>query len=136
MSRSHVPCGMLFPLTCFLLGGGCSNPGPDYPHAQLAGTVTVAGEPLPSGLIIFMPLESNRGGGVKATITDGHYLANDVPKGAVQVTFHAIKLTGRMVNSPSSSEPLPEQIDLIPDAYRDGLEIKVTEDRIDQDFQL
>ena len=40
------------------------------------------------------------------------------------------------MDSKSTSQPIPEVVNLIPDRYRDGLEIAVTGDTDGQNFEL
>lgn len=125
--------------SCLLGLVGCGQataPAPEYPHARLQGAVAVAGKPVPKGSLDFMPLESGRGNATKAEIVDGRFTADKVPLGKVLVTIHAMQETGKMVQSPSSSTPQPERIDLIPAKYRSGITIQVTGDNASQDFKL
>jgi hypothetical protein len=123
-------------IACILLLAGCGEKKDDYPSARLEGTVKIDGKPLAEGLIMLMPMDAGRGGGVKATIKDGHYAIAKAPRGNVLVTFGATRATGRMVTSPVSSTPLPEQINLIPAQYRSGIATQVQGDKTDQDFDL
>lgn len=115
---------------------GCGQKTPDYPSARLEGTVKIDGKPLAEGLIMLLPVDTGCGSGVKATIKDGQYAIAKAPRGNVLVTFGAMRATGRMVTSPLSSKPLPEQINLIPAQYRSGIAIQVQGDKNDQDFDL
>ena len=47
----------------------------------------------------------------------------------------AVKETGR-TDSKSTSVPVPEVVNLIPESYRDGLEITVAGDNPTQNFEL
>lgn len=116
---------------------GCGGKETAYPGVKLEGTVTIAGKPLADGLILFMPHEHGRGGGVKAVVKDGRYTADKVPTGKVRVTFNAMQETGRMIESASSpGKLLPERIDLIPAKYRSGVPLEVKEEQLKQDFNL
>ena len=116
---------------------GCSREDAHYPSVRLEGNVTIAGKPLADGLIMFMPLERGRGGGVKAVIKEGRYVADRVPTGKVLVTFNAMQETGRMVESPSSpGKPLPERIDLLPAKYKSGVSLDVKGEQLRRDFDL
>lgn len=139
MIKRHVFYGMLLLGTSLWLVPGCGNPSDsrvDYPHTRLTGAVTINGKPLEDGLIMIMPQGSGHGGGVKAQVKEGHYTVDRAPLGKVLVTFNAMKATGHMVSSPSSDEPIPEYVNLIPAAYRGGVGITITENHADQDFQL
>ena len=50
---------------------GCGESGP--PRASIAGKVTVGGEPLKAGRILFTPLAPTEGPATTATIVDGSY---------------------------------------------------------------
>src|SRR5687768_5390015 len=59
---------------CFLAFiAGCSS-GP--PRSAVEGTVTVGGQPLPAGRIIFTPVAPNKGPAVSARIAAGRYQAD------------------------------------------------------------
>lgn len=52
---------------------GCGG-GDALPREPVSGTVTLAGEPLPSGSITFMPTDTNAAGtGATAPLTNGAY---------------------------------------------------------------
>lgn len=128
---------MVAALCSFVLLTGCDGGRTIYPSAKLEGAVSVAGEPVTDGLIMFMPQQQGRGSGVKAAIKDGCYSADNVPLGNVLVTFNAMQETGRMVESPSSPGKLmPERIDLIPEKYRSGMAVEVKAGDNKRDFEL
>ncbi len=135
MQKSIVQSALVAVLAVILLG--CGRKGPEYPSVKLEGAVTIAGKPLAEGMVMFMPHEQGRGGGVKALIKEGRYAAENVPTGKVRVTFNAMQETGRMVESASSpGKPLPEKIDLIPAKYKTGVNVDVKSDQGQQDFNL
>jgi hypothetical protein len=127
-------------LMVFVLGAvtaGCQGGPrpPAYPAARLAGAVTVDGHPIANGTLQFLPPEGSPAAVVQAEIKDGHYAATAVPLGKVRVLFTAVKETGRM-DSKSTSQPIPEVINLIPERYHDGIDIHVTGDSDSQNFEL
>ncbi len=114
-------------------GGGTAKPS--YPSARLEGKVTVDGQAVPTGTLQFMPPQGTNAAIVEAQIKDGRYVAANVPVGKVRVLFTAIRETGR-VDTKSTSQPVPEVVNIIPDRYRDGLDIDVTADLAKKDFDL
>jgi hypothetical protein len=127
-------------LAVFVLGAvtvGCgSGPRPPaYPSARLAGAVTVDGQPVAKGVMQFLPPEGSPAAVIQAEIIDGRYTATAVPLGKVRVLFSAVKETGR-VDSKSTSEPIHEVVNLIPERHRDGMDIQVTGDNDGLNFEL
>jgi hypothetical protein len=133
-----APCAGLALVVALLTGCGDTS---GKPTARLAGTVTIAGQPLPGdaeGTIQFMPNESGQAPPASTAIVGGKYEAADVPLGSVTVIFHIQRLTGRMVredNAPGAT-PYPERENLVPRKHASGIRIEVTGDRDDQDFSL
>jgi len=120
-----------------LLSSGCDNgpAKPNYPAARLEGTVTVDGQAVHTGTLQFMPPQGSKAPVVEAQIKDGRYVADKVPVGKVRVLFTAVKETGR-VETKSTSQPIPDVVNIIPERYRDGLDIEVTADSPKKDFDL
>jgi hypothetical protein len=125
----------VFVLGAVMIGCGKGVPPPAYPSARLAGAVTVDGQPIAKGVLQFLPPEGSPAAVIQAEIIDGRYTAIAVPVGKVRVLFSAVKETGR-VDSKSSSQPIPEVVNLIPERYRDGMDIQVTGDNDGQNFEL
>jgi hypothetical protein len=50
---------------------GCGNSGPA--RSPIHGSVTLAGQPLTAGRIVFVPVAPNEGPSTSARIIDGHY---------------------------------------------------------------
>ena len=128
---------VLATLLASLLSSGCDRgpAKPNYPAARLEGAVTVDGQAVPSGTLQFMPPQGSKAPVVEAQIKDGRYTAANVPVGKVRVLFTAIRETGR-VDTKSTSQPVPEVVNIIPERYRDGLDIEVTADSPKKDFDL
>jgi hypothetical protein len=114
-------------------GGGPAKPS--YPSARLEGTVKVEGELLRTGTVQFVPPQGSTASVIEAPIKDGRYIAEKVPVGKVRVLFTAVRETGR-ADTKSTSQPVPEVVNIIPDRYRDGLEIEVKADSSSQNFDL
>jgi hypothetical protein len=137
-SRRVPRVGAVVVLTLAALTVGCGSgggAGTSYPSAKLSGTVAVDGQPIATGSMQFLPPPETKAPVVTAEIKDGRYAAAGVPTGKVRVIFTAVKETGR-VDTKSTSTPVPEVVNLIPDRYRDGIDITVTADKADQNFDL
>jgi hypothetical protein len=113
---------------------GCGPGKPTYPSARLEGSVTLDGKPITQGSLQFMPQDISQVPVTAASIVDGRYVAEAVPRGKLRVLPSATKETGKMIKEYSSSRP--EVINLIPEKYRAGIPIEVTGDNPNQDFPL
>lgn len=113
---------------------GCSR-GLDYESFDIKGTITVDGQPVENGYVMFRPAGPGKGTGGKAEIANCSYHLKEVPAGPVCFSFLARRQTGRMVNSGYSEEKIAETVDLIPDEYRNGLTREIV-DGSQQDFEL
>jgi hypothetical protein len=122
-------------LAAMSVGCGKGARPPAYPSARLAGMVTVDGQPVAKGVLQFLPPEGSPAAIIQAEIIDGRYTATAVPVGKIRVLFSGVKETGR-VDTKSSSQPIPEVVNLIPERYRDGMDIQVTGDNDGQNFEL
>jgi hypothetical protein len=114
---------------------GC-KPQSTLPTARVSGQVSIGGKPLAVGWILFVPQAGHLANGVKTEVKDGRFVAENVPKGKVLVMINAMQATGRMVATASSSKPIPEKIDLLPEKYRSGIPLEITSDKTDQEFRL
>lgn len=72
MKKNTIPWHGPLLLVAIVLAG-CGSSGP--PRGAIEGTVTVGGQPLPAGRIIFTPVSPNSGPATSARIADGKYLA-------------------------------------------------------------
>lgn len=115
---------------------GCGSSGSSHPTARLEGQVTVDGQPVAEGTIVFMSQGSGQARPTQAAIRDGRYAASDVPVGDVQVRFVATKKTGKVTPIPNSNEVVEEVVSLIPSKYELGIPIKVSPEGGIQDFEL
>jgi hypothetical protein len=115
--------------------GAVSASRPSYPAANLQGAVTLDGQPIAKGTLQFLPPDGSSAPVVQAEIKDGRYSVTAVPLGKVRVMIYAVRETGRM-DSKSTSEPIPEVVNLVPERYRDGIEINVKGDNTGQNFEL
>lgn len=123
-------CVLPWAAIVLLVSQGCGS-GPQEDVAVLAGRVAIDGEPVQKGGIQFMPLDQGRP--AFSPVSEGAYSAR-VPKGRVRVILSAVKETGRQVQVYSTT--VPEVVDALPPALRDGFEITVEGDDAARDFKL
>ena len=58
-------------LAILLVSAGCGSSGP--PRAAIHGRVTVGGQPLAAGRILFTPVHPNKGPATSTRVVDGNY---------------------------------------------------------------
>lgn len=119
-------------IAVILAAAGCGRS--TYPMASLAGAVSIDGEPVLTGGLTFTPLRGGAGTGVYAPIDSGHYRADRVPRGPVRVFVMAVRKTGKTVAT--SGTTIPEVVSLLPSRYDAGIDIEVTADDLQRDFDL
>jgi hypothetical protein len=94
-------------LGLFALVAGCGPAGDEWNRAAVSGRITLDGEPLKSGTIMFFPIGGTRGPAAGGDIVDGEY-ALDAEAGPVVgmnlVQIRSVQKTGRMVESPTAVE--------------------------------
>jgi hypothetical protein len=112
---------------------GCESK-PAVPGAHLAGAVTIAGQAVEEGSIVFTPVGGARGRAVGVKVNAGHYDCPYVPLGQSLVQIYALRPTGKMVEVMGTMKP--EMEDLVPKKYRDGITIDIQGDNTKQDFSL
>ena len=115
-----------------LVATGCGRP--TYPTANLAGEVTIDGQPVPKGGLTFTPLRGGAGTGAYAAVESGRYHAERVPKGPVRVFVLAGRQTGKTVEA--SGMAVPEVVNLVPAHYAAGIDIEVVDDNANLRFDL
>ncbi|WP_339910114.1 hypothetical protein [Symmachiella dynata] len=64
-------------LTCGLIVGCGSGAAEGPPRADVRGVVTLDGQPLPKGVILFVPLEGTPGPKTSIAIADGKFSTDD-----------------------------------------------------------
>jgi hypothetical protein len=69
-----------------------------------------------------------------APITDSKYDAPDVPLGKVNAFIQIVQPTGKMASEGGRS--WPETRNLVADKYNRGIQLDVTDDNSDQNFEL
>jgi hypothetical protein len=68
-------------------------------------------------------------------VANGKYDCPDVPLGKVRVYFSVMRPTGKMITE-SDNRPFPEVASIIASKYASGIEIDVTGDNSNQNFDL
>jgi hypothetical protein len=101
--------------------------------ARLEGAVTLDGQPIAEGTLQFVAGESAKAARVVVPVKDGRYAAT-VPVGKVRVWLSATKKTGRVIKEYSQSRE--EVVSIIPESYANGIEITVTGDEREHNFEL
>ena len=66
-------CAVLLAAACL----GCGGAGDAVPRAAVAGTVTLGGDPLPAGVVYFVPAGPAGGPKVGVPVTDGTFAVDD-----------------------------------------------------------
>jgi hypothetical protein len=113
---------------------GC---GGDRKLVTVAGSVTLDGEPVESGAILFVPVDGNAqttGGEIR----NGRYSVQ-VPPGVMKVSLSAPKVVGRKKIYPTPNSPeMPVTVEALPARYNEQTEltIEVTARGNRQDFRL
>jgi len=116
------------------LVAGCSSGKSNQGTVTLEGNVTLDGKAIADGSLQFMPREKGQSNPAMAQIVNGRYVAVGVPKGKVQVLLTALRKTGRMIKE--YDETRPEVVSMIPERYKSGIEINVTGDDPNKNFEL
>lgn len=120
-------CGGLVSMLGLLLVAaiGCGGSDkPSYPSATIQGSVTIDGVPVNEGSLQFMPGKDVKGQVAQAAITAGKFEAKNVPVGNLRVMFNITRPTGKMITEYST--PYPEVENLVPEKYRDGVDLLVS----------
>ena len=115
-----LPLSMIAVAVCV----GCDS-GPNRP---LSGTVTLDGQPLPTGRITFDPLGSGPTAGGR--IEDGEYrigAAQGPLPGKYLVRISSHQPTGRILDHPESADGKYEETkEVVPPQYNDFSELSIT----------
>jgi len=127
----------------FLISGiaatvGCGSGATRAGTARVRGTVTIDGQPIPSDAranITFRPAAGTSGRTAGAPVVDGRYDCTDAPVGDVKVYISIMRPTGRMITE-SDNRPFAEMGSAIADKYATGIDLEITGDSTDQDFDL
>jgi len=135
---------LLFTQLIVLIGlAGCG--GPSNTGCVVSGRVTLNGEPLPHGLIRFMPKQQSAGlqtVSASAEISEGAFsvpASSKLSKGSYQVAITAEKKTGRKISAEEGSTELADEFrQYLPLKYnsRTTLSAEITGDTDDLEFAL
>lgn len=117
--------GLLFTFLIALTICGCAAEKPKFPSTSVDGEVTIDGAPVKEGTLQFMPAPETKGQVSQANIVDGKFAAKNVPIGKLRVMFNITRKTGKMITEYST--PYPEVVDMVPENYRNGIEVTVKE---------
>lgn len=135
-TKAGVTLSILATFAC-VFAAGCGTSKNEF---QVTGKISVAGEPIPNGAIVFYAVDGSTavGGG---TIKDGVYTAN-VPPGEKQVTVTGNKITGQapMDASMPGSPMVETREDVVPAIYAQQtttpLKATITGETKDLNFDL
>jgi hypothetical protein len=104
-----------------LAAPGCGG-GDGLPREPIAGTVTLDGRPLTTGMITFTPTEEEGPVVTGILAEDGSFSlarADGPVPGPHRVTLWSQRPTGKKVRSPDDPEQLVDEVrDVVPDRYR------------------
>jgi len=126
-------CAGSFLLILTALAVGCGDQA-SYPCTRLTGTVAIEGKPVEQGSLSFTPEGPGPAQAVGASVSNGRYVADNVPLGKVRVLFNATRETGQ--TDSEHDKPIPIRADIVPVKYRSGVEIEVGKGQTEQNFEL
>lgn len=129
--KFHLP--ILTVGTFLVIAAGCER-GPEYKATDLEGAVTVAGHPLNTGSIQFVPQDVGQGPTVGTVIVAGRYQAKNVPLGKVIAIFTSVRRGQRLPDV--GGMPVWRSENLIPEKHRNGIAIEVEAKHTKQNFDL
>ncbi|TWT90380.1 hypothetical protein Mal64_07690 [Pseudobythopirellula maris] len=126
-SRFSPVAGRLACVAMLFLAG-CSS----SPQREIRGQVSLDGQPLESGEILFKPTAGSVGPTAGSSITDGEYSIPAVAQGVIagnqyQVSITSMAGSGRMApdpNEPTGQRELLENI--VPERYNTDTELTIT----------
>jgi hypothetical protein len=135
---------------CVALNSGC-QPADEWNRAAVKGTVTLDGQPLPTGQITFFPAGDTTGPAAGGEIAAGQF-SLDAREGPVvgrnRIEIRSVQKTGKMVKSPVAVEAdgaavagmlVEEFADVVPKRYNtySELEQEIQPDKVNEmDFSL
>jgi hypothetical protein len=117
---------------------GCGSGSSPKNTAHLKGNITLQGQPIPLAArasITFKPTRTGQAKTTFASIVDSTYDSPNTPKGPVKVYLAIQVPTGKMV-SEAGGAPYAEVRNLVPPSYSNGIDLEVSEDTLEQDFEL
>ncbi|WP_145257772.1 hypothetical protein [Planctomycetes bacterium Pan216] len=126
--------GVIVLAVVLVAGCGDSQEPPPYPSSRVTGSITIDGKPIEEGRVQFLPKDSAQGPVTSAEIREGTYTLDRVPMGKQTAILTATRKTGRMIDD--YGKPFPEVVNIIPETYRDGITIDISEKEQRCDFEL
>lgn len=114
-------CGAVVAFRTLLLLAGILFAGTSASTTDVSGVLSCDGTKVEEGTVQFLP--KGTGQPASARISKGRFTARNVAIGANRVLCFAVKETGKTVNEGGHS--FPERISVIPDAYRDGVDVTI-----------
>jgi hypothetical protein len=132
---------MRFPRVYVLIGvvlvtgvvSGCDRSRPSYATTRLEGAVTIAGNPVSEGRVQFMH-EGANAQPAQADIVAGRYVCEQAPRGKVRVSFYIVRETGKTTQA--YNRKIRSMVDLVPEKYRNGMDLNISGGSATQDFHL
>jgi hypothetical protein len=115
---------------------GCGGGSSSGDTAHLQGTVTIGGQPLPADAHGSITFRNDAGKAVTAPIVDGSYDSPQTPRGAVKAYFTISTPTGKTYKSERTGAEVPETVSIVPASASGGLDVEVSTDKRDQNFDL
>lgn len=115
----------LFALMIFL---GCDS----SPEREISGTVTLDGEPIESGEILFKPTGESQGAAAGSSIENGSYYVPAVSQGVQAGNQYRVEITsevgkGKMVFNPEAPSGQTELLEnTVPERYNVQSELRIT----------
>ena len=118
--RITYPWRLVFLLPVVILAG-CPEPT----VGVVRGTIQVDGVPAKLGAITFIPVDG-QSGTAGAAITDGKYIADDVPPGTHKVQIRVPKKVGeqKLYNTPDSPVQ-PIMAEVLPEKFNSKTELRL-----------
>jgi hypothetical protein len=132
ISKLLTPCILLL---CLVLGCG------DRTRAPISGTVTLDGQPLEKGSILFVPMDGATGTATGGEIENGHYQLSGKACAAVgwnRVEIRSPKNTGKQIQYAPGTTPSMEVIQLVAPRFnaKSSLKTEIKPEANTADFEV
>ncbi|HEX6963434.1 MAG TPA: hypothetical protein VF175_16320 [Lacipirellula sp.] len=138
-ARRHAPNLMRLVMHSLLAATALGCGGGGQPGAHLQGKVTIDGNEIPADAkahIMFAPESASDAETVTAPIVNSRYDCPNAPLGSVTAYFEISRAVGPMKRSERTGAEYQEVVSLIPADRTTGIQLEVTGDKADQDFDL